>query len=634
MPERLVVEIDADIRKLNKELNKARAIAERTSGRMAKSFGKFDRRMKSVTRSVFSFRKAMVAAAAITAIGFMIKRSLDAADAIGKTADSIGISTDALQEYRFAAQIAGVETSALDGAFQAAAKRFGELRQGTGTLVTILNKMDVELKNNIISAETTGEALDLVFDAMGKLTNQTDRAALSSATFGRTAGVKMTNLLKDGSKGLAELREEARRLGVVLEEKAIRQAEATNDAITRLTAVIGKRFTAAVLLAAPAIETMADAITESMPDLIKFTSGMFNATRATLIFFGAMEGTRLEKLDKELAGLNKRLIDIKAALESAAAGRTGRNRSQARELMEAEFKAQQRIIEVLRQRNAVYEGLIRNKKALKKVALAEVGARTGAVPGALEPAKALKEQAEAVKAVARLAAELHKADQKRFLDKMGRIREEAGAVKSAFQQRESGILLQQKNEAILAEARNRNFFDLKKNILDTSDLAQDLGFTFASAFEDAIVAGNELSDVLRGLAQDILRIAVRRAINPIAEGLSSLIGAGLGSIFGAPAAPSPIPLLAHGGPVAARQPVIVGERGPEPFIPKMPGTILPNDFMKRGPAVTNIFQVDMRGASVGAVQRLEALVLSVNGSIENRAVSAVADARARGVLES
>jgi hypothetical protein len=50
-----------------------------------------------------------------------------------------------------------------------------------------------------------------------------------------------------------------------------------------------------------------------------------------------------------------------------------------------------------------------------------------------------------------------------------------------------------------------------------------------------------------------------------------------------------------------------------------------------GGGTTNHFTVDMRGASIEAVQRLEQMVAQVNGSIERRALTAMSQARVRGV---
>jgi hypothetical protein len=62
----------------------------------------------------------------------------------------------------------------------------------------------------------------------------------------------------------------------------------------------------------------------------------------------------------------------------------------------------------------------------------------------------------------------------------------------------------------------------------TKSLVDDLGLSFQSAFEDAIVGGAKLSDVIKGLAQDILRLSVRKAIT---EPLGGVFTSALGSLL-------------------------------------------------------------------------------------------------------
>lgn len=66
-----------------------------------------------------------------------------------------------------------------------------------------------------------------------------------------------------------------------------------------------------------------------------------------------------------------------------------------------------------------------------------------------------------------------------------------------------------------------------------ADVWGDLGFSFESAFERAIVQGEKLRDVMRGLVQDLARIVLRQTVTaPLAQAVS-------GAISGAFAAPSP-----------------------------------------------------------------------------------------------
>lgn len=66
------------------------------------------------------------------------------------------------------------------------------------------------------------------------------------------------------------------------------------------------------------------------------------------------------------------------------------------------------------------------------------------------------------------------------------------------------------------------------------EAARELGLTFESVFEDAIVEGKKLSDVLKAIEQDIARIIIRKAITePLAGAVSGAIGGiDFGGIFG------------------------------------------------------------------------------------------------------
>ena len=138
--------------------------------------------------------------------------------------------------------------------------------------------------------------------------------------------------------------------------------------------------------------------------------------------------------------------------------------------------------------------------------------------------------------------------------------------------------------------------DLKKATDETKnaeDAARQLGLTFSSAFEDAIVAGNKLSDVIQGLAQDIARIAIRKAVT---EPLAGFFGDFFKGVLG----------FAGGGRPPVGVPSLVGERGPELFVPDRGGTIVPNHALGRmggGGTVVNIIDNRSGGEPVTASQR-------------------------------
>lgn len=104
------------------------------------------------------------------------------------------------------------------------------------------------------------------------------------------------------------------------------------------------------------------------------------------------------------------------------------------------------------------------------------------------------------------------------------------------------------------------------------DAARELGLTFSSAFEDAIVEGGKLSEVLKGLEKDILRIVTRKLVTePLAGQVTGLLGSvtggasggvggilgSIGELFGG--------FFADGGFLPPGKWGMAGERGPEPI---------------------------------------------------------------------
>lgn len=86
------------------------------------------------------------------------------------------------------------------------------------------------------------------------------------------------------------------------------------------------------------------------------------------------------------------------------------------------------------------------------------------------------------------------------------------------------------------------------------------------------------------------------------------------------------PGRAMGGPVTGRKPYIVGERGPELFVPNGSGKVVPNGEMGGGSVTVNqTIQI-----STGVQQTVRAEVLGMLPQIQEASKAAVLDARRRG----
>jgi len=97
------------------------------------------------------------------------------------------------------------------------------------------------------------------------------------------------------------------------------------------------------------------------------------------------------------------------------------------------------------------------------------------------------------------------------------------------------------------------------------------GEAVASAFERAILEGEELSNVFKALAQDLAKMIFQRMVF---DQIAGAVSGGLGSIFSGG--------KALGGAVHAGSAYRVGESGPEVFVPRVPGSIVPRAKMGGG----------------------------------------------------
>jgi hypothetical protein len=114
-----------------------------------------------------------------------------------------------------------------------------------------------------------------------------------------------------------------------------------------------------------------------------------------------------------------------------------------------------------------------------------------------------------------------------------------------------------------------------KTIPAMSQLAQmsnDAGSMIAQGFEDAILSGQKLSEVVRSLGRDLVRLVFNQMVTQrLAAGVTGVLqGKGFAGF------------MAAGGPVSAGSSYVVGEKGPELFVPHASGTIVPNNKMGGG----------------------------------------------------
>lgn len=226
----------------------------RADDKTKRAFRSVQSNLSGVTRGVGLLQSrvgALVGIGGAGGIGLLIKRSIQWADTLGKTADKLGISTTALQEYRIAAELTGVPVNALDIGIQRFTRRLGEAAQGSGVLSGVLDKLNIELRNQDGTVRSTEAVLNDYADAIKNAESPQQQLLLAFKAFD-TEGAALVNTLRDGGAGLDSLREKARQTGAILPSALVETATTINDRWTILNDIIGKKFKAAAISAADA----------------------------------------------------------------------------------------------------------------------------------------------------------------------------------------------------------------------------------------------------------------------------------------------------------------------------------------------------------------------------------------------
>ncbi len=165
---------------------------------------------------------------------------------------------------------------------------------------------------------------------------------------------------------------------------------------------------------------------------------------------------------------------------------------------------------------------------------------------------------------------------------------------------------EEKTNALVATAqKNKEINNILGETKNKTDAIVDSTQGVKTAFEqigDSIATG--VSDALVGaiLHAKSLGEAAKGILNDIASQLLRLgINTALGAIFGGPFAS--LPGFAKGGRPPVGRASIVGEKGPELFVPSTAGTIIPNHSLGSGVTNNIVVNVDASGSNVEGDER-------------------------------
>lgn len=217
-----------------------------------------------------------VGAAAIGAAKSLTDMTVGAAayaDEILTMSTVTGMSTESLQAYKYAAELVDVSMETLTGSMSKQVKSMASARDGSAKFADAYAKLGISVTDSSGQLRDSETVYWETIDALGKISNETERDALAMQIFGKSAQ-ELNPLIAQGSEGIAALTDEAKRMGAVMSDDSLNALGKFDDSVQRLKAGAGAAKNAMGTILLPQLQTLAD---DGVSLLGDFTRGLNEA---------------------------------------------------------------------------------------------------------------------------------------------------------------------------------------------------------------------------------------------------------------------------------------------------------------------------------------------------------------------
>ena len=646
--EQLNVILSAKDKQFAKAMQDNAKRVERFSKRSQKGLGKTTKSFNKMSKAA----KGLVAALAGAALVAGAKKLVDKVkqvtaelDEIGKMADNIGLSTDALQELRTIAESSGMTFQEFTKGFAKFSVSVGEAATGTGEAVQAFKTLGIRLTTASGATKNAEALFNELSDALKDVKNDSDKASIAADLFGQKVGIKMLNLLRNGSAGMAKMRREARELGIVIDEDLIRSAEDAQTKLDLMSRVISANLNSALITLAPQLVTASTKLAE----FAKIASDFFENTG----FFkdDKIETDNLEQLISDLEnypnemrniGLRKNFLKIFEKEIKETTDRISKLIKKNQDEGSLNIEEQREYGNLLKKRSDMLETITFYQEGLVRLEedLLEKKKQNAKFDEIAENVSTMVSQKTA------LIEKLQEEARLKGLTNEERVKEQALIEKELYLKKALSLV----DQSDLA-----NKYELMKSIEELADIHYDLQVamsktgkvveenvhifkeiegTIASSMEDAfmgIVDGTAtVQDAFRSMARNIIKelyrvLFVQKMVGSFDTG-TGIMGA-IGGAFGIPTTQK-----AAGGTVSAGTPHIVGEHGRELFVPQQAGRIMTTaqtQAMTSGGGGSVVVNQNIN-VSTGVAQTVRTEIKSLMPQIAEGTKNAVLDAKRRG----
>lgn len=265
--------LDDEIKNTGDEMDKG--------GQKAQSFGdvlKANLAAKAVVAGVQALASAIKDIA--SALASVVTDSAAFADNVLTLSTNTGLTTDQIQEFQYMAELTDTSLETVTGSLTNLTRNMATAQSGTGAAAEAFAKLGVDVTDAEGNLRSNQEVFLEVIDALGQVSNETERDATAMALFGKSAQ-DLNSLVAIGSEGIAEFAQEAHDMGYVLDGEALSSLGAVDDAMQRLKNTGTTLKNQLGLALAPTISGLADELMGFMGQ-IDFSNGIMGMVDSIL----------------------------------------------------------------------------------------------------------------------------------------------------------------------------------------------------------------------------------------------------------------------------------------------------------------------------------------------------------------
>ena len=538
--------------------------------------------------AVGSAMKTMFGAIGLTAGISMVKDMAKMGEELSRLSASSGIAASTLSELQYAAEKSNVPFESLANAIGKMNKSIGEAQSGSKTANGALAALGVSMEQ--LKKLSPEQQFVLLVGQLGKLKTESEMASVGADIFSKSVA-DIIPLAKQGAGSIKTMMEQGKALGLTLSEIQISDLANVDDQIDEMSAS-WRTFSG----------TLAQYVVPALKTLNFFMTGGFDSADA---------------LNNQILRLQKSRNLMATMLKTAAD--PGNLKAQL-----AETDKQLAALE-LRQQKLLGIGVGGMTPAGAAGGDAP-GAKVAAAAAAAAAAEKLAKQAEAAQLASNNALDSSNQMREQWLKSTETDLQKAQRAMQDFENTlidlvAGGDLTSEEAKfrwlAYLDEVLPEVQVKMKKLGTATEEtsslmtsIAEQAGRNMQDAFAqflfDPFKGG--LSGMLKGFITTVRQMIAQAASAAILKqffGWMSNLGGGFGTIGTA--------LLAGmgkaiGGSVMSNRAYMVGERGPEMFVPSSGGSIVPNNKMGGGMTIAPVYNVDARGATADLVKALPAIL--------------------------